>query len=50
MTQDERIALISFPIVILIGVGFAIAGSVGVTKVLGLPLFALSHQLKYLMT
>lgn len=40
MTKDERIALISMPIVILIGVGFAVAGSVGGNNVLGLPLFA----------
>ncbi|MDG2168585.1 MAG: DUF1295 domain-containing protein [Opitutales bacterium] len=49
MTQDERIALISFPIVILIGVGFAIAGSVGVTKVLGLPLFAFGVCVAFLI-
>ena len=40
MTKDERVALISMPIVILIGFGFAVAGSVGGSSILGLPLFA----------
>ncbi len=49
MTKDERIALISLPIVILIGVGFATAGSVGPVEVAGLPLFAFGVLLAFLI-
>ncbi len=49
MTKDERIALLSLPIVILIGVGFAFAGSVGEPKVLGLPLFAFGVCVAFLI-
>lgn len=49
MTKDERVALISMPIVLLIGVGFAFAGSTGNTSVLGLPLFAFGVCLAFLI-
>lgn len=47
MTKDERIALISLPIVILIGIGFAAAGSVGPVTVAGLPVFAFGVLLAF---
>ena len=49
MTKDERVALISMPIVLLIGVGFAFAGSTGSTTVLGLPLFAFGVCLAFII-
>ena len=49
MSKDERIALISMPIVLLIGAGFAFAGSVGGTKVFGLPVFAFGICLAFLI-
>lgn len=42
MKDAEKKALIALPIVILIGVGVAWAGSQGSTEVFGLPLFALA--------
>ena len=47
MTKDERIAFISLPIVILMGVGFAAAGSVGNDRVLGLPVYAFAVCLAF---
>ena len=49
MTKDERIALISMPIVILIGVGFAAAGSVGYNGVMGLPVYAFAVCLAFVV-
>ena len=49
MTKDERVALISMPIVLLIGVGFAFAGSIGESKVLGLPVFAFGVCLAFVI-
>ena len=49
MSKDERIALISMPIVLLIGAGFAFAGSVGETKVFCLPVFAFGVCLAFVI-
>jgi steroid 5-alpha reductase family enzyme len=49
MKTTDRNALIAFPILILIGFLFALAGSQGGTSVFGVPLFALSVGLVYLI-
>lgn len=49
MKTTDRNALIAFPILILIGFLFALAGSQGGTSVFGVPLFALSVGLAYLI-
>jgi len=49
MKSTDRNALIAFPILILIGFLFALAGSQGGTSVFGVPLFALSVGLAYLI-
>ena len=49
MKTTDRNALITFPILILIGFLFALAGSQGGTSVFGVPLFALSVGLAYLI-
>lgn len=49
MKSTDRNALIAFPILILIGFLFALAGSQGGTSVFGVPLFALSVELAYLI-
>ena len=49
MKEADRNALIAFPIVILIGLGVALAGSQGGAKVFGIPLFALSVGLAFLI-
>ncbi len=49
MTKDERIALISMPIVIIIGIGFAAAGSVGYSRVWGLPVYAFGVCLAFVI-
>jgi steroid 5-alpha reductase family enzyme len=49
MKKNDRNALIALPIVILIGVGVAAAGSQNGAQALGVPLFALSVGLIYLI-
>jgi len=49
MKQADRNALIAFPILILIGLLFAYSGSQGGISVIGIPLFALSIGLAFLI-
>jgi steroid 5-alpha reductase family enzyme len=49
MEKTDRNALIAFPIVILVGLGVALAGSQGGASALGLPIFALSVGLAFLI-
>lgn len=49
MKQADRNALIAFPILILIGLLFAYSGSQGGIPVVGIPLFALSIGLAFLI-
>jgi steroid 5-alpha reductase family enzyme len=49
MKEADRTALVSVPIVILVGLGIAFAGSQGGTSVLGIPVFALSIGLAFLI-
>src|SRR5512139_4108627 len=49
MKKTDRNALIAFPILILIGVLIALAGSQGGAMIFGVPLFALSVGLAYLI-
>jgi len=49
MNKADRNALISLPIIILLGLGLALAGSQGGVTVAGIPLFALSVGLIFLI-
>ncbi|HET6845795.1 MAG TPA: DUF1295 domain-containing protein [Anaerolineales bacterium] len=49
MKKTDRNSLISFPLLILIGVLFAIAGSQGGNSIAGMPLFALLVGLAFLI-
>lgn len=49
MNKSDRNALISFPVLILIGILVAFAGSQGGTSIFGVPLFALLVALIYLI-
>lgn len=49
MKEADRNALIAFPILILIGLGVALAGSQGGATAFGMPLFALIVGLVYLI-
>jgi steroid 5-alpha reductase family enzyme len=49
MKKTDRNALIAFPIVILIGLGMAVAGSQGGASVGGVPLFGLAVGLAFLI-
>jgi steroid 5-alpha reductase family enzyme len=49
MKKADRNALVSIPIVILVGLGVALAGSQGGASVLGIPLFAFSVGLAFLI-
>jgi steroid 5-alpha reductase family enzyme len=49
MKTTDRNALIAFPILILIGLLVALAGSQGGTSIVGVPLFALSVGLAFLI-
>jgi steroid 5-alpha reductase family enzyme len=49
MKKSDRNALIALPVVILIGLGVALAGSQGGASVLGIPVFALSVALAFLI-
>jgi steroid 5-alpha reductase family enzyme len=49
MKKADRNALIALPIVILIGLGLALAGSQGGASVFGIPLFAFSVGLAFLI-
>jgi steroid 5-alpha reductase family enzyme len=47
MKKTDRNALIAFPIVILVGLGVAVAGSQGGASVAGIPIFAFSVGLAF---
>jgi steroid 5-alpha reductase family enzyme len=49
MKKSDRIALVAFPIIILIGILVALAGSQGGVMVAGMPLFALSVGLAFMI-
>jgi steroid 5-alpha reductase family enzyme len=49
MKKTDRVALVSFFTVILIGLGLALAGSQGGASVFGIPLFAFSVGLAFLI-
>ena len=49
MKEAEKKALIAIPLVILIGVGVALAGSQGSAKVFGLPLFGLGVAFAFVL-
>jgi len=49
MKKTDRNALIALPIVILVGLGIALAGSQGGASAFGIPLFALSVALAFLI-
>ena len=49
MKEADRNALIAFPIVVLVGLGVAWAGSQGGATVFGIPLFAFAVGLAYLI-
>jgi len=49
MQKDDRTALIAFPILVLLGFLFALAGSQGGSSVAGIPLFALLVGLVFLV-
>jgi steroid 5-alpha reductase family enzyme len=49
MNKNDRNALITFAVVILIGLGAALAGSQGGASVFGMPLFAFSVGLAFLI-
>ena len=49
MKKTDRNALIALPIVILIGLGIALAGSQGGASIFGMPLFAFSVGLAFLV-
>lgn len=49
MKKADRNALIAFPVVVLVGLGVALAGSQGGAQVFGIPLFAFGIGLAYLI-
>ena len=49
MKESDRNALIAIPVVILIGIGVAFAGSQGSIEILGIPLFGFGVGLAYLI-
>jgi steroid 5-alpha reductase family enzyme len=49
MTKTERNSLLALPIVILVGLGLALAGSQGGATVAGIPVFAFSVGLAFLI-
>jgi len=49
MTKTDRNALAAFPIVVLVGVGIAVAGSQGGAKAGGIPVFALCVALAFVI-
>jgi steroid 5-alpha reductase family enzyme len=49
MKKDDRNALIAVPIIILVGLGIAVAGSQGGASAFGIPLFAFSVGLAFLI-
>jgi steroid 5-alpha reductase family enzyme len=49
MKKTDRNALIALPIVVLIGLGLALAGSQGGGRVLGIPIFALAVGLAFVV-
>ena len=49
MKQTDRNALLTFAIVVLVGLGMALAGSQGGASVLGIPIFALAVGLAFVI-
>jgi len=49
MNTAEKTALVSIPIVILVGVGLALAGSQGGTTMAGIPVFAIAIAVAFIM-
>jgi steroid 5-alpha reductase family enzyme len=49
MEKEEKTALIALPIIILIGIGLAIAGSQGGVAFAGLPVFAIGVAMAFIM-
>lgn len=49
MTKADKTSLIALPVVILVGVGLALAGSQGGASIAGLPLFAISVALAFII-
>jgi len=49
MNESERNSLIAFPAIVLVGLGIALAGSQGGTKVFGIPVFAFSVALAFVI-
>jgi steroid 5-alpha reductase family enzyme len=49
MKKEDRSALITIPLIIIIGVGVALAGSQGSAKVIGIPLFAFCVGLAFVI-
>jgi steroid 5-alpha reductase family enzyme len=49
MSKAEKISLITLPVIILIGVGLAIAGSQGGAEFAGFPVFAIAIALAFIM-
>jgi steroid 5-alpha reductase family enzyme len=49
MSKEDRGALIALPIILVVAIGLAFAGSQGSTMVLGIPLFALCIALAFII-
>jgi steroid 5-alpha reductase family enzyme len=49
MSKEDRGALIALPIILLVAIGLAFAGSQGSTMVLGIPLFAMCIALAFVI-
>ena len=49
MKRDEKRALLTLPIIILFGVGLAIAGSQGAATFIGIPVFAIGVALAFIL-
>ena len=49
MKKADRSSLIAFPLMLLIGLLFALAGSQGGSQLAGIPLFALSVALIFVI-
>ena len=49
MNKAEKIALITLPVIILVGIGLAVAGSQGGLEFAGVPVFAIGVALAFIM-
>jgi len=49
MNKEEKISLITLPVIILIGIGLAVAGSQGGAKIAGLSVFAIAVALAFVI-